>query len=51
MTIQLLFGMSLGGAGEDRGFRGGDRLRRADMHPQAFKPKPVQPTGFLGASE
>ena len=38
-------------AGEDRGFGGGDRLGRADMHPHALQPQAVKPAGLDGAIE
>jgi len=38
-------------AGEDRGFRGGDRLGGADMHPHAFEPQAVETAGRDGAIE
>jgi hypothetical protein len=38
-------------AGEDRAFRGGDRLGRAHMHPHAFEPQAVEPACVDGTIE
>src|ERR1044071_1251777 len=47
----LLIMRALSRAGQDRSLSLGNRARRADMHPHAFEPQPVQPTGSRGTVE
>src|SRR5262245_36157225 len=38
-------------AGTNRGFRFGNGFRRADVHPQTFEPKSMQPLRLCGSFE